>query len=164
MNADASEDIYTRIKALLSTVSGMASVWRNRGDIDNLGPFPAGVLLDGGGRLTQDVTTRKFVKMPPALFELTPQVWFIAQKRDTIANLTLDQEPAPIGPELSSWRSKISNAIVNDPELIDLIGGPRGPGQIVYRGWETDMRLGEPMEGQFLMNFGLIYTLFPLQG
>ena len=42
-------------------------------------------------------------------------IWFIAKKRDTQQNLTLDSASAPIGPELDAFRMLILEAVMNDP-------------------------------------------------
>lgn len=160
MSSDAREDILERLATLLGSISGIKSAWRNRGELKDV-DRPAVVLLDGVEDLTQDIPLRKTVKMPPAIFKLQPQIFVLLQIRDNTDNLTLKQQPAPVGPEISSWRMKVLGAIVNDPQLLSLL---TANGQIVFKGSKTDMQSGSTigvLGAQLQMDFDLYYVLQP---
>lgn len=154
------EQILSRIHTLLGTVSGITAAYRDRAEFPD-DKLPAACVLDGGEQVIQDLGPNKFVKMPPAIFALTPQVFVVLRPRDNLANETLDGVAAPVGPELSDWLDKIITAVVNDPTLLSLVGSN---GQILYRGCETDMQTGSSIIGQLQVNFEFHYVFIPPQG
>jgi len=150
------EDILARIEALLGSISGIGGVWRNRGDFTNP-ELPVAVLLDGEEELdpSEDIQRMKFGRMPSARMILKPDILIIARQRDTVSNQTLAGSPAPIGPELSSWRDKVLAAVINDQTLLSLL---TPTGQIVYRGCETDMQFGGSLLGRLLLHIEFTYV------
>jgi hypothetical protein len=156
--SDVPEQILDRLEALLASMSGLTGCWRDRGDMESA-DLPAALLLDGGEELLMDVPPTKSVYMPPAIFALRPQIFIMMKERDDTSNLTLNGVSAPIGAEISFWRSAVLNAVVNDADLISILGGPRSAGQIVYQGFETDMQSGGLMIGRLQMKFEFRYLL-----
>lgn len=156
----SSEDILSYLYSLLTQVEGVVACVRNRGDLQE-DEKPGIILLDGSEELITEVANQKSVKMPPALFKLKPEIIVILRQRDNSSNDTVDSQPAPIGPELSLWKGKVLLAVLNDPGLINLLGGPRGNGQIVYRSTETDMSWGSSLLGALRMSIELSYVWVP---
>jgi len=153
------EQIIERIETLLSNVTGITAVYRDRGEMP-IDKLPAAILLDGSENLAYPVTPNKSGRMPPAIFILSPQIFVVLQPRDDMTNSTLNGIAAPIGPELSGYRDKILADVVNDPTLLGLL---TANGQIVYRGCDTDMQTGSSMVGQLQMHFEFHYVLNPSQ-
>lgn len=163
MMTDTREAILEQMEALLASISGIVSVWRDRGEIPDDSKLPAIILLDGRERSAMDTRSIKTVRDAPKIVELHPQVIMIPYPRDSKTNLTVNEMPAPLGPEMSSWLYKIRSAVINDPTLITIIGGDRGTGQIIYEGSTTDMEQGGSMTGGMLIEFCIRYVLFPPQ-
>lgn len=167
MIGDTTEAIYEQLMTLLGAISGVSTVWRDRGDIPNDNELPAIILLDGRETTEMDIRRTKSVKDAPKIMDLQPEVVVVLYPRATKQNLTIEQNgsiiPAPVGPELSAWRMKIRTAVINDPGLIAIIGGDRGEGQIIYEGYTSDMEQGGSMYGSMLLRFCIRYPLFPPQ-
>jgi hypothetical protein len=100
--------------------------------------------------------------MPVALFTLLPEIFIILKPRADESNLTVNINgvltPAPIGPELSAYRSKVIKVLTTDTNLYTMLGPD---GQVEYRGSETDMRTANTLQGMMLMHFALSYVLNP---
>lgn len=157
---DIRESILVRLEDVLGGIAGITSVYRDRAEMP-IEKLPAAILLDGSEFVAQEIPPHKFVKMPPALFTLVPQIFIVLKPRDDMTNTTLDGADAPVGPELSDYRNKVIAAVVNDPTLLSLVGSN---GQITYRGSDTDMQSGSSMVGQIQLHFHFNYTLIPPQG
>ena len=157
---DVRESIITRLETVLGGIEGITAVYRDRAEMP-IEKLPAAVLLDGSETLAQEITANKFVRMPPAIFTLMPQIFIVLRPRDDMTNTTLDGADAPIGPELSTYRNRVITAVVNDPTLLSLVGSN---GQILYRGSDTDMQTGSSMVGQIQMHFNFNYVFIPPQG
>lgn len=160
---DTREAILEQMQTLLGTISGIKSVWRDRGQIPLDTDLPAIILLDGREHPAMDIRSQKSVHDAPKIMEMWPQIVMVPFPRDSEANLTVEEVPAPIGPEMSSWLLKIRTAVINDPTLTTIIGGSRGPGQIIYEGCTTDMEQGASMVGGMLIKFCIRYVLLPPQ-
>jgi hypothetical protein len=158
---DKREDIIVEIQTALSGLPGCKGVWRDRGMLKP-SMAPAILLLDGDEMRQTNVVGRGRVEMPPAVFTLKPQIAILLPPRDTVTNLTLGGEPAPIGPDLSAWRVAIVAAVLNDPQLVALCS----PHQITYDGATTDMKIGQDL-GVFgpwtLYMFSFSYSVDPAQ-
>jgi hypothetical protein len=155
------EDILNQIELVLSGISGVMTCARDRGLLEE-DEKPAIIMLDGREDLAQtDVVRHKSVRMPPAIFKLQPQIFVILPQRDTASNLTVNGQPAPIGPELSAWRDMVLGALINDATLLTMIGTE---GQITYRGMQTDMQTGATLAGQMQLFVDFHYVWMPLQG
>ena len=167
MSTDTREAILVQLESLLASVSGVASVWRDRGLITEDMKLPSIILLDGREEATMDPTRLKGVKDAPKIMALRPQIILVLYPRAGPTNLAIQVNgkiiQAPVGPELSVWRQKIRAAVINDPTLINIIGGPRGEGQILYEGCVTDMEQGGSLYGSMLLNFCVRYILPPPQ-
>lgn len=155
------EDILSRLLVVLSTIPGITAAYRDRAELPD-DKLPAAILLDGGEFIVeQELPKHKFVKMPPALFTIAPQVFVILRPRDDMSNETLDGVAAPVGPELSDYLDKVIDAVVNDPTLLSLVGSN---GQIFYRGSDTDMGTGRSIVGQLQVSFEFTYVFIPPRG
>lgn len=157
---DTRESILDRLTTLLGTVEGITGAYRDRADVPEE-KLPAAVVLDGVEKITQAIVPNKSVRMPPAIFTLSPQIFVVLKPRDDMTNMTLDGIANPIGPELSSYRMKVIDAVVNDPTLLSLVGSN---GQILYRGCDTDMQSGSTVVGQLQMHFEFNYVFIPPRG
>lgn len=149
------EQILARLEELLGTVPGIVSSVRNRGDVVD-GQLPALILLDGREETISAIRGRDG-KMTSALIKLIPEIVLIAHPRDTVSNLELNEQPAPIGPELSEWRDRVLLALTNDVVLLGLL---TSLGQIAYLGLDTDMRWGSSLSGavQFHLEFTYVWV------
>ena len=152
------EDILVRLEEVLGNITGITSVYRDRGEMP-IEKLPAAVLLDGSEVLASAPLAQRSADMAPAFFILSPQVFIILQPRDDMTNSTLNGEPAPVGPELSAYRDQVLAAVINDSVLASIVTR-----QIVYRGCDTDMQSGSSMIGQLQMHFDFHYMQFPLSG
>jgi hypothetical protein len=157
---DTREAILTRLETVLGNITGITAVYRDRGEMP-IEKLPAAILLDGSEIIAQQITPNKSVRMPPAIFTLVPQIFIVLKPRDDMTNTTLDGVEAPIGPEISAYRLQVIDAIVNDSELLSLVGSN---GQILYRGADTDMQSGSSMVGQLQMHFDFNYVFVPPRG
>lgn len=157
--SDTREDILVRLQAILATVPGVVSSWRNRGELQR-GDLPAAILLDGREELLDRnaLITLKSRQMPPALMVLQPQIFVVLAPRDTVENLVLDNVSAPIGPEISAFRAQVIDRVTNDPTLMTILGPVS---QIVYLGCETDMQTGSAIAGEIQFRFEFIYVFTP---
>lgn len=154
---DTREDILAQVVVCLQTVTGLHNVFRNRDQLPNA-VLPAAVVLDGREEIITEIQNTRSVKMPPALFELWPQVWLALPPRDTVDNEYLNGQLNPIGPELSHFRMLMIDSILNDPTLATILG-PNG--QMAYRGCETDMAIGSSVKGNLMLQFSFRYVFIP---
>jgi hypothetical protein len=164
--SDIREAILSRLPVLLGGMPGIVKAYRNRGELTEESLKPAVITLDG----EEDIRTRIDDRQravpgvyPPAVFTLRPQIFVLLKKRDRIDNLTLQNNPAPVGPELSGWRNAVFSAVTQDPTLLGLVGST---GRIEYLGSETDMRTGSTigvMGAQLWLKFAFSYVLNPSQ-
>lgn len=150
------EEILAYIHGLLGTISGVTAM-RDRGDFTKE-ELPVIVMLDGDEELATDVSRSTSMRMGPAVYTLKPEIVFVAKPRNTVENELVDGTPAPIGPELSSWRDKIYAAIMNDAGLAALLT-PNG--RIVYCGMASDMKWNATMTGALQLYFEFNYVLVP---
>lgn len=155
---DIREAILERLEALLGTVSGIANVYRDRGDADSF-ELPAAWILDGSEVLdnVDELIRNKSVYMPNVIMTLRPSIVLITKPRDDASNSTVGGVSAPIGPEISEWRVLILNAIINDETLVGLL---TTSGQIAYHGCDTDMVQDNVRRGFLQMHFSFHYPLF----
>lgn len=152
---DKRELILLRIKAILEAVPGITGVFRDRGEFPD-DKRPVVVLLDGAEikLLGPEALGRSRPgenRVAPSIMSLRPQIFFIDKvkaKRDS----------EEYGPELSAWRVRLLKALMQDPQLIALVG-PNG--DIEYLGSDTDMQTGRSMEGELQINFAFRYVFNP---
>jgi hypothetical protein len=160
---DTREQIIVQLVTLLANVSGLLGVYRNRSQLpDDL--RPAAIVLDGNEKQTTLIAPQKTVKMPPAIMALRPQIFVLLPIRTDQANTIVNGVFDPVGPELSQYRIQVLDAVINDPTLINLVGGPRGNGQIEYLGCDTDMQTGMAigtLGAELQMHFEFRYVLQP---
>lgn len=157
---DVHEEILERLVTVIGTVTGITAVYRNRSELP-AEKLPGAVVLDGSEDIRSNIGGKSFVQMPPAVFTLKPYVYIVLQLRDDITNNTVGGVSNPVGQELSSFRVKALNAVLNDETLLALCG-PNG--QIEYRGYATDMEPGQPigsLGAQIQLKFTFSYTLNP---
>lgn len=161
MARDRREEILSKVQSLLAGVAGLKNpvCYRNRDAFDDQRFLPAVILLDGSEeRLTDIGRASGVVYMPASVVALTPQIFIQARPRDDESNEQLDGVAAPIGPELSMWRTKVLKALTTDANLVALLGSN---GQIEYVGCVTDMQTGSALEGMIQFNFRFSYVLRP---
>lgn len=152
MPLDKRELILLRIEAVLKEQIGDNMVYRNRSDLESM-QRPCAILLDGNESSTGTLT-RKSGRGPDIrvdLMELRPQIYLFLKRRE-------ERLAHERGPELSGWRVQLLNAIINDDEMIGLVGSNGG---IFYRGHDTDMQTGEAVQGMLLLHFAFQYVLDP---
>jgi hypothetical protein len=160
--SDTREAILEQLQALLSGVSGIAKVYRDRGDAGTI-ELPAIFLLDGSedNTMADEAVRNKSVKFPGGTFNLKPDIVLIPAPRDDASNLTLDGVSAPIGPEISQWRMSIRAAIENDSTLISLLY-PQGG--MSFLGSNTDMHSeSQTLLGMLLIRYSFRYWVSPIQ-
>lgn len=136
---DKREAIMVQLATLLAQVQGIRGVFRNRGELPPHEKTPGIVLLDGREKIKTKLEGRNFIQMPAAVFTIYPQIFLALTPRDDITNTTLDGDNAPVGEELSMYRMRILNAIMNDETLVAMMGAN---GSIVYNGFDSDMMSG----------------------
>lgn len=167
---DVPELILTQLATLLGEMSGVQGVYRDRGDLVGrflvsptsvLEELPAVLLLQGGSDLTMDPAPLKSRLMPPAIFALKPEIYIICKPHDDATNLTRSDIADPIYTELSDWRVRVDAAVMNDPTLISILGSS---GQIIFHGYETDMRNGGELLGMMQMRYEFRYLWTPSRG
>ena len=166
--SDTREAILEQLQTLLSGVSGIANVYRDRGDISTM-ELPAIILLDGSedNTMADEAFRNKSVKFPGGIVNLKPDIVVVLQPRSDASNTTIDGPngvliPAsPIGPEISHWRMSVRAAIENDPTLLSLLSVQGG---ITYLGSETDMLLESmTLQGRLLVRYSFRYWLTPIR-
>jgi len=154
--ADIREPILARIFTVLEGITYPSTTMkvRNRGDVPEK-EFPAIVFLDGVEGRTRPLAEGRGRVVSPCLVELRPQIFYLAKRRDR------PKEQIDLGPELSAVRALIIKAIFTDEELVRLVGGPRGNGEINYLGSDTDMQSGSTLEGTLRIDMAFVYPLIP---
>ena len=147
MSVDKRGDILARVKAIYATVPGIAQVYSNRGDVDQMN-LPALVLLDGNEIRRTAVGPRNFMSMQ--VMVLQPQTFLVLKPKTRVA----DQEL--LTAEMSDWRTKILGKLATDRLLPGLLGDD---GFIEYLGYTTDLQTGSEMKGsmQFTIHFGYLF-------
>ena len=90
MSADTREDILERLYVLLGEVSGIANVYRDRGQIPDDLVLPAIIVYDGRENLFSEIPDLKTVYMPPAIMTLSVELHLVLKPRDTLQNDTLN--------------------------------------------------------------------------
>lgn len=152
MPRDRREELLVRLEAVLQDQLGDNMVYRNRSDLESM-RRPCCILLDGIEASTGTLT-RKSGRGPDIradLIELRPQIFLFLKRRE-------ERLASERGPELSQYRMQFLDAIINDTELIELVGSNGG---IFYRGCDTDMQTGEAVQGMMLLHFAFQYVLDP---
>jgi hypothetical protein len=147
---DVRELILQRINAILEEVDGATTTWRDRQDVDPK-DTPTLILLDGHETKRTATQGGGHTRMPPAIMEMTPQIWIQLTPRTEADN-------PGVGQELSQWRVKLLKAIFNDSQLAALQGEN---GELEYRGVRTDMELGATMVGNCVIELALTYFFDP---
>jgi len=151
---DRREELLVRLLDVLQSneAAPLLTAFRNRADLTSM-ERPCAILLDGVEQSTGSLT-RKSGRGPDRrvdIIEMRPQIFLFLRNRP-------ESQASERGPELNSYRIGIINAVVNDQELIELVGSNGG---IFYRGCDTDMQTGEAVQGTMLFHFALQYILDP---
>jgi len=150
MPRDVRELILQRLKAILEGIDGVETTWRDREDVKPE-QTPTLILLDGSESKRTATAGSGHTRMPPAIMEMTPQIWVQLTPRADAGN-------AGVGEELSAWRAKILSAIFKDAQLAALQGEN---GELEYRGTRTDMEYGSIMLGNEIFELTLTYLFDP---
>ena len=147
--ADVREQILLRILAILNQVKPNGTyVFRNRVELGFEGAtdeLPAYVLLDG----SEEAVVQSNRRNGPPLVVLTPEIYYGPK-------ISEDRKNEGVGEFISTQRARMLKALFQDEELAMLLGDS---GYIEYRGTETDLRIGDEVEGQFRLLFGFAYLL-----
>lgn len=146
---DTRELILAQIAVTLATVTGIVTVFRNRGAMKE-DKFPACGVMDGDERTRLDGDRRGRVRVSPELVTMRPQIFIIMDQR---APLNTD-----IGPDLNAKRAAVIQALSQDADLLDLVGSN---GNIAYDGCETDLKSGQQGLGQMRLDFSITYVVDP---
>ena len=146
---DKRETILSRTLYVLSQLTGIETVARNRGLMDN-DMRPAAVLMDGDEifRLTGDRRGRQM--MSPTLITARPQVFVVLKNRKP--------QNVETGEDLNAFRVALIELMATDGVLLELIGTN---GNMSYEGCETDLKSGGAAEGSMRLDFAITYTLDP---
>lgn len=143
--ADTREAILVR---LLAIIGGFVSRTRRNSDDLSAKTGSAGVLSDGDETIT-DIPLRKNNRGDPRIIkdflQMTPNITII-----------VGASTENIGTELNGLRAQMLPAIVNDSELISLVG-PNG--EIRYTGMTLETQAGESREGRLTLDMRLTYVL-----
>lgn len=156
---DTRETILEYLQSIIAAVKDDAdaplfkNVWRNRAEVQDV-DRPCVVIFEGSETLITNTDGKGIVRHPPAVYRMEPQVFILHKSRDDTTNLTLDGEAAPIGQEMTDFRTRLLNAVINDENLVGLVGTN---GQVRFLGFATDMATGRPALGQQLLLFALNY-------
>jgi hypothetical protein len=167
---DLREDILEYMFGLLGGIPSIGSCWRNRGPVPELDPDsqqplrPAIILLDGDTRLqvgSETIYGYKSRKMPPVPVIMSPEIYVILDKAGDATNTT-DKNGNPYNPgqQLSFFHWQIKLAVENEPGLMALLT-PNG--QIVWTGFETDMKSGSAVGAMGPMGCVSYDLYFPMQ-
>lgn len=146
---DIREAILEQLETILGTLTGITTVVRNRGLMEQ-DQRPAAILMDGDetARLTGDKRGR--VRMSPELVTMKPQL-FVVLKSEKPTNPL-------VGQKLNEYRAQLIVAINADASLLLLVGSN---GNIAYTGCVTDLKSGSLAEGQMRLDFDITYVLDP---
>lgn len=158
---DMRETINLRVIALLNQVPGIQGVFRDRGQLPPVDKTPGILYLDGTEKILTKLEGNNLTQMPAAVFTMYPQIFLVLTKRDNMTNETLNSEDNPVGPELSAFRIKIINAILQDDTLAALC---TDNGSVFYVGHDTDMQTGKEMGtlgAMMQFHFEISYVLDP---
>jgi hypothetical protein len=150
MPRDVRELILKRLKGILDEVDGAETTWRDREDVKPE-QTPTLILLDGSETKRTTTVGGGHTRMPPAVMEMTPQIWVQLPPPTDAAN-------PGVGEALSAWRVKLLKAIFNDAQLAALQGEN---GELEYRGTRTDMEYGSIMLGNIILELTLTYLFDP---
>lgn len=161
MMDDRRERIMLQLAELLGAVEGIRGVFRDRGELPPRDKTPGIILLDGSERIKTELRGRNFTSMPAAVFTLRPQIFLVLTPRDDVTNRTLDGQVNEVWKELSLFRMRIMDAVLNDESLVALISDN---GSVVYNGYDSDMKTNSTIgaEGaQMQFHFDISYVLNP---
>jgi hypothetical protein len=148
---DRREAILARLLTILSSVSGIASAKRNRGQIDE-SVRPALVLLDADEEPEHQETSFRHGRpaTSPLMMAMSPEIYLL------LPNAEPDDEDR--GLDLNTWRVLVLKAILTDTTLSGLLGRN---GEARYMGCLTDYATGRAMDGTMRFNFTFTYVFNP---
>jgi hypothetical protein len=142
---DKREAILVRLRDIIETVPGVKAAGRNRQDVT--GKARPAILLHDGDEQTENnkETAPRFSAVDKAT--MTPQLVILA-------GTTTEQ----LGTTLNGIRAALLPLVLQDPELINLCGGPNSNSQIRYEGCAVTSEAGEAREGRMECNFAFEYV------
>lgn len=161
------EDVLLHLFALLGTVQGLQTfngapcVFRNRGELPPREMTPGLIMLDGPVSRKTSLDGMNFNAMPPAVFTMYPEALLALTPRDDVGNTLLNGQPAPIGPEIAVFEARILDVILNDENLVAMLGDD---GSVAYDGFESGMRNGSDIGASgaaVIFKFAISYVLDP---
>ncbi len=147
---DVREQILARIRQIIDGLPGVQMAARNRTELP--AQLRPAVILHDGDELARESES----PAPPPrgsqldFFRLQPRVMILAGAPNE-----------SVGPTLSTLRAALIPAILNDAQLLQLVGGPggiRGGEQMRYMGASVDVVSGKTTEAQMELTFQLDYV------
>lgn len=143
--ADTREAILARLRLLIESVEGLASngFGRNRDDVS--GKARPAIILHDGTEETHDMPDpprRSAVQMIKLVPEFVILVGAATEQVGSLASLL---------------RSRLLFLVLNDSELIDLVGGIMGVGDMRYEGCELVTAAGTAREGRMTVHLSFTY-------
>jgi hypothetical protein len=161
MAVDKREQILLRLVDIAKTVSGIVTVVRNRGLLDN-DKRPSINILDGDERavLTGGNKVLQRPGFTPQIMLMTPEVWILLkdQRPSNKKDDNGDGSGENIGSILNAFRLDIVQKITTDATLLALLGSNGG---IVLNGTTAALKTGTVLDGQMRLDFGLQYVFNP---
>lgn len=148
---DRREAILAQLFVTLQGVPGFATYVRNRGELPN-DKRPSLILLDGAEVAKEAAFERGRTTASPNLMVLQPEIYISLDGRKP------DNEN--VGQDLNAFRVLILKAIQADA-VLDTLCCVRDGGEIQYRGCQTDLARGNPMNGEMGLDIAIIYPFQP---
>jgi hypothetical protein len=140
---DLREDILNRLLEVVAGIPGIVSSARNDVDISE-GRLPSVGVLDGDEESNglDDIGSSRPPNRPYVV-QLTPHVVIVEQKEAA-------------GTQLSGFRREVIKRVLNDGQLIALVGTN---GAICYLGNQSDFGWGRSLQGAMAVQFTFKYPL-----
>lgn len=145
MPHDTRELILVRLRAIIETLAPNKAHRNDDGVTGRTGPHI--ILFDGGESKSDDISLPKNARGDPRILKdymmLTPSITVI-----------LGSPTEQVGADLSGFRVLLIPTIINDSQLIALVGSS---GELRYLGCVVETQIGEQREGRITLNFGIMY-------
>jgi hypothetical protein len=144
MSADLRESVLARLADILAGVSDFLTVARNLDELPET-KRPCAILIDGDEVRTPDTQGRNG---QPIMIDMSPVVSIGVSADD----------PADVGPAVSSLRAQVIKAVLFDAQLYTILGAN---GRIIYDGATSKLSHGSILNGDVELRFVFTYPLKP---